>query len=261
MMLKNNTMITTNHLRAAYDNGSYSFGNSGAFYVICLVGSCRIVPILNYFRAYNALNGYPFELLCFNPVEFWQGAGTDIAELVAERLKDYRFKHVDTLVCESLKTCGPLNTFEDLPQNIFTSLDCKPETTFRIPNWHGMLFYDTEVEHYNKEYASLSRTDRIAMLRTITALYKTKFLNRCAKSSFPELVQWTEDNWLTTRLGWTSEHVSRNLSWKYFELICRDMGIPITPELAGHPFCVSDPYASTGAIVNDLDREANNWKY
>ena len=76
MVLKNNTMITTNHLRAAYDNGSFSFGNSGASSVICLVGSCRIVPILNYLRAYNDLNGHPFELLCFNPVEMWRGVGT-----------------------------------------------------------------------------------------------------------------------------------------------------------------------------------------
>jgi len=255
------TPITTNILREHYERNEYSFGNPKSFYTICIVGSCRIVPILNYFRAYNGLNGNPFELVCFNPVEMWKGLGTDIADCTAERLKDFRFSHVDTLICESLKHCGPLNTFEDEPQNVFTSLNCNAETVLRIPNWHGMLFYDIDIKQYNNEYATLSHNDRISMLKTMTALYKTKFLTRCDKSSFPELRQWTEKNWLTTRMGWTSEHVCRNLTWKYFELICNNMGLTITHELAEHPLCIMDPYAATGAVVSDLDREANNWKY
>jgi hypothetical protein len=39
------------------------------------------------------------------------------------------------------------------------------------------------------------------------------------------------------------------------------LGITITPELAAHPTCVTDVYASTGIPLNKIDYEANNWKY
>lgn len=254
-------MVTTNHLRASYDRGEFSFGNPDAPTTVCIVGSCRIVPILNCLRAYNSMNGDPFELICLNPVELWDGPGSDVAECSTRKLKDYRFGKTDFLICESLKRCGALNTLGDEQENVFDSLGCDPGRVLRLPNWHFMHMYHSETRVYNPAYAAKPREEQVAYIRDRAAGCKEKFLSECRTSSFPELVPWVEGVWLEQRLGWTSEHVSRNLFWKFFELISGAMQIPISREFAAHPFNTSDPYASTGAVLTDIDYEANNWKF
>ena len=254
-------MITTNTLRASYERSHYSFGNPNASSTVCIIGSCRIVPLLNYFRAYNELNGNPFELLCFNPVEMWGGPGTDVGECASKLLKDYRFGKVDALICESLKTCGALNTVEGCPENVFDTLEMQPQAVCRIPNWHFMHIYDAENSLYDKAYAGMDHNNRLPLLRERGALHKEKFLTRCRLSSFPELEDWANDTWLKTRLGHTSEHLSRVLSWKFFELIAAKLGLTIAPAFAAHPSCTADPYESTKTILTPLDYEANHWEF
>lgn len=254
--------INTNILRELYCNNHYTFGNPNAQTTVCIIGSCRIVPILNYFRAYNELNGNPFELLCFNPVEMWGGPGTDVGECATKRLSGYRFGKVDYLICESLKLCGVLNTFKvECPENVFDTLGMDPGVMCRIPNWHFMHIYDKENALYDKAYAAMDHGSRVSELRARNAHHKAKFLNRCRLSNFPELEGWSEDNWLKTRIGWTSDHISRNLSWKFFELIAAKIGIAITPEFASHELCAADPYASTGTLLESIDYEANLWEF
>lgn len=256
-----NRQVNTGDLRAHYVRGEYSFGNPAGKTTICIVGSCRITPILNYFRAYNHLCGSPFHILVFNPVEFWDGPGTDVGECVTKKLKDYRFGHVDYLICESLKLCGVLNTFDDIAENIFGSLGCSPGTILRIPNWRAMLFYDSEIGIYNEEYRNLSHDLKIESLRERESECRNRFVKYCELSSFPDLPQWVKDVWLKKRLGWTIHHVHKNLSWKFFELICRSMNLEITSQLASHQFCTSDVYSENGTQLTPLDYEANHWEY
>ncbi len=261
MRTPENQRTTTVHLRSCYEQNDFSFGNPNSLFVICLIGSCRVLPILDFFRAYNSLHGEPFELLCFDPVEMWRGPGTDIGETVTEKFKDFRFGHVDVLICESLVTCGSLNTVDSQPLNVFSTLGCAPEKLFRIPNWHQMFFYNKDVELIDPDYIAMGRDERVETLRTSMALYKSKFLKRCAKSSFPELEQWAENNWLTTRMGSSAEHVGHALSWKFFELITAAMGIEITQALKDHPFCSKGYFDVTDTVLDDIDREANGWKF
>jgi len=261
MRIPDGQTTTTSDLRSCYERNDFSFGNPTSLFVVCFIGSCRVLPLLDYFRAYNSLNGEPFELLCFNPVEMWKGPGTDIGEIVTEKFKDFRFPRVDVLICESLITCGSLNTVDSQPLNVFSTLGCAPEALLRIPNWHGMFLYDKEVKMFNTTYASMSREQRIESLRTFMLLYKTQFLKRCARSSFPELEQWVDDNWLTTRMGSASEHPGGALTWKFFELITAAMGIQITQALKDHPFCSKGYFDNSDTVLDEIDREANGWKF
>lgn len=261
MSIPINTQVNTNHLRESFAQNNFSFGNPNSAKVICLVGSCRIVPMLNYLRAYNTLNGDPFELLCLNPVEMWDGPGSDLGECATKRLEGYHLGDVDYLICESMKRCGVLNTFKEEQENVFTSLGCSPEVLMRVPNWHYMHMYHEEIITHNEDYKTMDRSAKVQELRERGSLHKGRFIENCRRASFPELEQWVEEKWLTERLGWTSEHLSRTLSWKVFELVCEATGIDISPELASHPFCTSDPYASTGAVLTELDYEANNWRF
>jgi hypothetical protein len=255
------TPITTNILRAAYEVSSFSFGNPGAPKTIVLIGSCRIVPILNNLRAYNELNGNPFELLCFNPVEMWDGPGCEVSDGVNRVLKDYSIGKVDFLVCEHIERCGFLNTVCSSEQNIFLNLGCSPGLSIRLPNWNDMHIFDAETVLHDPGYTALGHDDRVAFLREATAECKARFLSYCRECSFPHLEEWTESNWLTTRLGWTSSHPSLALVWLLFNSIMGRMGLEITPELASHPLCTTDVYASTGMKLNQVDYDANHWNF
>lgn len=255
------TPITTNDLRASYDRREFSFGNPAGKKIV-LIGSCRIVPLLNCLRVYNAMHGNPFELLCFNPVEMWVGPGHHVSDGVNHILSGYYLGEVDFLVCEHLERCGVLNTVRASEENIFESLGCKAAVEIRLPNWNDMHVFDAETAMHDKEgYANLSHSDRVDFLRGETATHKARFLSHCAGSSFPELVEWVEANWLTIRMGWTSSHPSRPLLWQMFKGVFSLMGLNITPQLESHPLCAPDVYAPTGVALTNVDYEANGWKF
>lgn len=254
--------ITTNILRASYDRREFSFGAPGAAKKIVLIGSCRIVPFLNALRVYNLLHGNPFELLCFNPVEMWVGPGHHVHDGVNNILSGYQIGKADFLVCEHLQYCGVLNTVRSSEQNIFDSLGCVPDVEIRLPNWNDMHIFDVETAMHDKVgYANLPFPDRVTFIREQTAIHKARFLSHCRGSSIPELESWTEENWLTTRMGWTSSHPSQPLIWKMFRSVAEKLGLEITPELEAHPFCANDIYQSTGIALTPVDYEANDWKF
>lgn len=261
MNLPPDQLVTTNLLRRCYDQRDFSFGNPQAPQTVVLVGSCRIVPFLNFFRAYNDLNRHPLELLCFNPVEMWGGPGHDVAESVNRVLAGYRFGKVDYLISEHLQHCGVLNTVAAAEQNLFKDMGCEPVVHIRLPNWNAMHNYDAETAMFDADYAALPHDERVAVLRDRTAVNKARFLRHCRNSSFPELEPWIEDLWQTTRLGWTNNHPTLVLVRKLLGLTARAMGITFGPELGAHPLCASDTYAATGTPLNRVDYEANNWKF
>lgn len=261
------TPITTNILRAGYDRRDFSYGNPKADKTVVLIGSCRIVPLLNALCVYNyqhARNHHdqPFELLCFNPVEMWEGPGHHVADGVNRILDGYRLGLVDFLVCEHLERCGSLNTVRSSEQNVFDSLGCQPAVEIHMPNWNDMHIFDAETAMHDKEgYATWGHADRVEFLRAETAKHKARFLSHCAGSSFPELAEWVEANWLTTRMGWTSSHPSHPLLWQMFRRIFAMIGLEITPALLAHPLCATEVYQPTGIALTSVDYEANGWKF
>jgi hypothetical protein len=256
------TPITTNTLRADYERRSFSFGNPTAQKTIVLVGSCRIVPILNNLRVYNQVNGDPFELLCFDPVEMWDGPGCEVSDGANRTLADYSFGKVDFLVCEHIERCGVLNTVRSSEQNVFNSLGCRPGVEIRLPNWTDMHIFDAETAmHDPTGYGTLPHDERVAFLRDKTAVCKARFLSYCRECSFPNLEEIIESNWLAIRWGWTSSHPSLSLVWMLFNSIAGMMGIEVTSEVASHPLCTTDVYESTGMKLNQVDYDANGWKF
>jgi hypothetical protein len=255
--------ITTNILRAAYESRQFSFGqSSGQKQVVCLIGSCRIVPFLNHLRVYNAMHGNPFELLCFNPVEMWEGPGHHVSDGVNKVMQGYRFGKVDYLLCEHVERCGVLNTVRFTPENIFDSLGCEPAVEMQLPNWNDMHIFDVETAMHDKVgYANLAHAERIIFLREQTVIHKTRFLSHCHGCSFPQLETWVSDNWLSVRMGWSSSHPSRPLLWRMFECVAEKMGLKITPEFTAHPLCATEVYQPTGIPLNKVDYEANDWKF
>lgn len=253
--------ITPGFLRQSYVNNKFSFGNPEASLTVCLIGSCRIVPILNFLRVYNHYNGHPLEILCFDAVECWPGPGLTISDGVNARMKGYSFGTVDFLVCEHLENCGVLNTKKDSTENIFDSLGMSPNTVIRLPNWNAMFMYDSETAEAYPEYAALNTADRVINLRDRTLACKARYLSYCAETQFTGLSEWVIDNWNTTRLGWTNNHPSLPLTRQIINGILKTMNIEITDEMSAHPFLVNDMCKGTHTTLGPVDYAANNWKF
>lgn len=253
--------VNTNILRHCYNRRDFSFGNPDAPQTVVLVGSCRIVPFLNFLRAYNALNRHPLELLCFNPVEMWAGPGHDVADCVNRTMDGYLFDRVDYLICEHLQNCGALNTVRDAEDNIYDTLGCHPVVHIRLPNWNNLHIYDRETEGFDREYAALGSGDRAMVLHERTEMHKERFLGYCRQSSFPHLEPWVGENWQSVRFGWTNNHPTLTLVTAMLEATAAAMGIPFTPPLSTHPLVATDVYASTGTPLTPVDYAANDWKF
>jgi hypothetical protein len=188
-------------------------------------------------------------------------AGTDVGECATELLKNYRFGKVDFLVSEHTSRCGALNTVAGATPNIFDTLGCRPSLHVRLPNWNNMHLFDAETAMWDANYANLVGEERVSKLKQQSDLHKLRFINYCQQCSFPEITDWVESEWLTTRMGWSSNHPSLPLIWRIFNGVAGKLGITITLELEAHPMCATDVYASTGIPLNNIDYEANNWKF
>lgn len=255
--------ITTNFLRASYERRQFSFGNPQAKQTVCLIGSCRIVPFLNHLRAYNAIHGDPFELMCFNPVEMWEGrAGCEVSDGVNKILQGHQIGKVDYLLCEHLERCGVLNTVRSSHENIFDSLGCSAAVEMHLPNWNNMHVLDAETAMHDRDgYAKMPHAERVAFIREQTAIHKARFLSHCRGCSFPELEAWVSEHWLTVRMGCSSCHPSHPLLRRMFECVAGRMGLNITSELAAHPLCATEVYEPTAIPLTEVDYEANNWRF
>lgn len=260
--MKTLSPITTNILRESYNQKQFAFGNSQGKQTVVLIGSCRIVPFLNYLRVYNELNGHPFQLLCFNPVEMWQGPGHEVSEGVNKVMEGYKFGRVDYLLCEHVQRCGVINTFCMSQENIFDSLGCRPKVEIRLPNWNDMHIFDAETAMHDKTgYATWYDEVKTAYIRNETQTHKERFLSHCRQSSFQELEAWVESHWLNTRLGWTSSHPSLSMIWTMFERAAAVMGLRMSEEFVNHPICKDDLYGPTGVALTPIDYAANGWQY
>ena len=258
--------VNTVDLRQSYQNRDFHFEESAesraaAKQKVCLVGSCRILNFLNFFRVYNHFSGHPFELICLNPVECWN-PGSPVADGVNAAMNGIQIGEVDWVICEHVEHCGVMNTVEDAGQNIFKNLGCVTKNpVIRMPNWIYMFMYDSELAHIEKDYAELTGDARVVALRKRTDECRERFLRYCRESSILGLEAWTLDVWLSTRLGWTSSHSSIHLSRRIFNGIAAIMQLTLTPAILGHEHFTHDRFASTGTVLAPVDYEANHWKF
>jgi len=251
-------VIDTPYLRSAYGKRIFAFGESSAPTTVVIVGSCRVVPFLNYLRSHET----PMNILCFNPVEMWDGPGHEVSDGVNAVMAGFRFGKVDYMICEHLQYCGAINTVRSSKDNIYDSLGCNPDVEIRLPNWQGIHLFDTETAIYDPTgYGNLSHEEKVSHIRIESAKHRARFLSHCRKSSFPQLESWVEERWLTTRLGWSSNHPTLTLTNKMFDLIADRMNLPLSATFKQSPLYTQDRMAPTGYALTSVDYEANNWKF
>ena len=259
-------VLGTPDLRIAYDQNVFHFTNNARLgsTTVVIIGSCRVVPFLNYLRLWNALNENKLHIICLNPIEMWAGVGTEVIDGVNQKLQNYQLGDVDYLICEHLQDCGMINTVRTSSQNVYESLGCRPKVEIRLPNWNDMHIFDQEALVHsgaNGEYSHLSFDEKVVFIRDQTIMHKKRFLSHCSRSSFPDLAEWVAENWSTIRMGWTSNHPSLALLWKLFEPIAEAMQLPLDSRFRQSALYNNDTYKSTGFELTPVDKQANEWNF
>jgi len=226
-------MINTLDIKLQYKNVFYC-GTKESKEVILILGSCRAVPYLNYLDQWNKLKGNPYKIHCIDPINYhWDENGKEQSyEDELTRLEtDENFlnvlKSVKIFIHEGLSSHSILNTLKK-DKNIY-QFGMNPEIDINIPNFHDVFILFNDFFAIDKEFQSLCKleyqfNDGLSneLQGKIVArgeLEMRRFLNICAISDFPEMGEYFKNNYLTKRLFWTFNHVSKGFTLEIFRLM------------------------------------------
>lgn len=242
-------------------------GNQDSKEVILILGSCRVVPYLNYLDQANTACGDRFKIYCIDPINFQVDSGgnmLDTTGLLLALETDERFldilRSVTIFIHEGLSSFGILNTvresdgLRDINVNIY-QFRMAPEHDINVPNFHDVfiLFNDFAAIHpqWRKE---LTDDDQREIVSQGDA-HIDRFCGICEKSSFPEFGPWFRENYLKTRLFHSFNHVSAAFTLEIFRLINEKF---LKLDLDGafwNQIGQQDIYSNVSTPVTDLDRK------
>lgn len=241
-------------------------GNPDAKEVVLILGSCRVVPFLNYLDAANAVCGNRFKIYCIDPINYVvDSAGNmlDTSGLLKALETDEHFlsilRSVTIFVHEGLSSFGILNTLRQNHPNIY-QFGMAAAIDVMIPNFHDVIILVND-------FAQIYTTAFPTMLQIENFIFDEgnahidRFCGICEKSSFPEFAQWFRDNYLERRLFHSFNHVSSAFTLEIFRLMNEKF---LKLELDGNywnQIGQQDIYANVQTAVTDLDRKWRAFKW
>lgn len=211
----------------------FRVGNPSSKEVILIIGSCRSVPYLNYLDHYNSLHGNPFLIYFIDPFNYnWdaQENRVDSEQVILGLENDQNllniFKSTKIFIHEYYSHFGMFNSSKDAEKNIY-KFGMNPVLDITVPNFHDVFLMFNDIAKFDNEIKKMAKEDYIKhsslsestlkKLYDITQNNLNKFYSICLKSDFPEMKDYFQNNFLTTRLYWTYNHVSKYFTLKIFE--------------------------------------------
>lgn len=243
-------------------------GNPDAKEVVLILGSCRVVPYLNYLSEANAVCGNRFKIYCIDPINYQvdsAGNRLDTAGLLKALETDEHFlsilRSVTIFVHEGLSSFGILNTVkrveEPLEPKCIYDFGMNPRLDINIPNFHDVfILFNDFIAMDPKWQKELTEEDQ----QTIVTLGKghiMRFMAICEKSSFPEFGDYFWKNYLERRLFHSFNHVSSAFTLEIFRLM-NEKFLKLELDAAyWQRIGEQDIYANVQTQVTDLDL---NWR-
>ncbi len=215
---------TVNTAAPHYINGSYCTGFGPD--VVVVLGSCRVLPILN---ALHYLNVGKWELHLINLVSWYfdeAGHQVDPNEFTKRFetnpvLLDV-FRRCKWFIHEHAASFGMFNTDPGQSKHIY-QFGMKPEHDIAIPNFHDIFIILQELVDFDEAIRNEARagvSDALkARVKERGIQQIERFLDICSKSSIPEFGPVFRDTWRSTRYFWTGNHVSHQFTNAVFRLI------------------------------------------
>lgn len=191
--------------------------------VILILGSCRVVPYINYLDHANSLCGNRFKIYAIDPINFQvdsAGQHLDTAGLLKALETDEHFlsilKETSIFIHEHLQSFGILNTAKDAETNIY-QFAMAPRLDIAIPNLHDVLLFFLDFKALGVWKDSLTEEEQ-ANIKATGDQHIDRFCGICEKSSFPEFGPWFRENYLKQRLMHSFNHVSSAFTLEIFRL-------------------------------------------
>jgi hypothetical protein len=235
--------------------------------VILILGSCRVVPYLNYLDEVNKVCGNKFKIYAIDPINYQidsAGNKLDTPGLLKALETDEHFlsilRETTIFIHEGLSSYGILNTLSIEQTTTIYQFGIKPRLDISIPNFHDVfiLFNDFQriyfpenlVKHLDHEWLFQEGEKHI-----------DRFCGICEKSSFPEFVPWFRNNYLQYQLFHSFNHVAKKFTLEIFRLMNEKfLKLPLDEafwrEIGKH-----DLYANNSTMVTELDRKWRDFQW
>jgi hypothetical protein len=199
--------------------------DNGAQQNILLIGSCRIMPLLNYLIS-DEYFGNNYNYLCilvYIPemvelsIDIINNEYTDLRNQIANS---------SILFCEYIKNYNYFNTDTSLEKNIF-QLHSLFETIISLPNFQDPCIYSVDIILYKnlkEEFHQLIKNEITIIeftkkIKEIQNSEKDRYYNVIQKSDIPDLLHFVKDNVNCKRIAYVYNHPTNMLFIKMYELI------------------------------------------
>lgn len=252
-------MINTVHIKQQQFN-VFRVGNQSGE-VILIMGSCRGVPYLNYIDYYNkTIGGNKYLIYYIDPFNYnWNerdelvGCEAKLLELESDQSMLSILRSVKIFIHEHYESFGMFNTRKDLEKNIYQYMN--PYMDICIPNFHDVFILENDFINVAKITDTEQMKDKA--LKEIE-----RFKKICSLSSFPEMAEYFENNWRTTRLFCSFNHVSKQFTLKIFEWMNNKfLNLPLTQDF-WNEISKQELYENTQTTpkTNDINNYGLTWR-
>lgn len=235
--------------------------------VILILGSCRVVPYINYLDQANAVCGNRFKIYAIDPINYQvdsAGNHLDTTGLLKALETDEHFlsilRETTIFIHEGLSSFGILNTLTEAETNIY-QFGMKPRIDINVPNFHDVFILFNDFIAIDSQWQKeLSEADERKIVELGEA-HIDRFCGICAQSSFPEFGPWFRENYLERRLFHSFNHVSSGFTLEMFRLMNeRFLKLPLDnafwQKIGAH-----DLYANNSTPVTERDGKYRAFKW
>lgn len=203
------------------------------------VGSCRLLPFVNYFARLNRDNRFTIVLIYV--VNFAQNyEQQETKPIPLDMIKRCRW-----FIKEHCVNYGMFNTDKDCEKSIY-DFGMNPELDILVPSWNDHMVLENDWKAYGsptpENYVSIGQMEI------------ERFCAICELSSFPEMAEHFRNNWKRTRFFWRPNHTSREFTlYLMRQMNDRMLHLDLTDEFwAGA--ATEDLFRDPHTTVTDKDR-------
>jgi hypothetical protein len=235
--------------------------------VILILGSCRVVPFLNYLDHANAVCGNRFKIYAIDPINYQvdsAGNHLDTAGLLKALETDEHFLSIlratTIFIHEHLQSFGILNTSKDAETNIY-QFAMKPRIDINVANFHDVFILFNDFIAIDPQWQKELSEDDERKIVELGERHIDRFCGICEQSSFPEFGPWFRSNYLERRLFHSFNHVSSGFTLEMFRLMNeRFLKLPLDSafwqNIGAH-----DLYANNSTPVTERDRKWRDFRW
>lgn len=244
--------------------------------VILILGSCRVVPYLNYCAHANDVLGNPFKIYAIDPINYQIDAAGNMLDtrglLKALETNEHFLsilRETTIFIHEGLSSFGILNTIQPAPGDTWEKpvwiydFGLTPRVDVNIPNLHDtpILANDVIALHPEFQNRELTADDELQII-AIGDEQIERFMGVCDRTSFPEFGPWFRASYAKVRLFHSFNHVASGFTKKIFELANEKfLHLDLPPEFWASREFQHDMYANNSTPVTALDRKYRAYEF